>query len=294
MTNYKSLISKIGIGTVQFGLEYGINNKNGKPNFKTISEILKLAMIEKIDLIDTARNYGTSENAIGQFLLQNKGIFKIVTKFKSSNEKELHKSISDSLSALNVDSLYALLFHDFSDYKNNTSLLTELGKYQKNKIVNKIGFSLYFPDQLDYLFNHEVKFDIIQIPFNIFDRRFEKYFDILKEKKIEIHTRSIFLQGLFFKDLNDLPDHFLTVKNKLKHLHMIADKYNFTIAELSIGFALAKKQIDRIIVGVDSIENLKDNISTASKYKYKEEIIDDLLCLAIDDEQILLPMHWRL
>lgn len=288
------MINRFGIGTVQFGLEYGINNKNGKPNQKKITELLNLALKEKIDLLDTARNYGTSEEAIGLFLLQNEEVCKIVTKFKSSNKEELQKSISDSLDALNVKSLYALLFHDFSDYENNTSLLTELEGYQKKRIVKKIGFSLYLTDQLDYLLDNEVNFDIIQIPFNIFDRRFGKYFDILKEKKIEIHTRSIFLQGLFFKDLDSLPKHFMVVKNKLKQLQMVADKYNITIAELSIGFALAHKQIDRIIIGVDTIENLRDNISLVSKFEYRKKIRNELLSLAIDDEQILLPMNWRL
>ena len=86
----------------------------------------------------------------------------------------------------------------------------------------------------------------------------------------------------------------MSIKNKLRHVQMVADKYNISIAELSIRFALAKNQIDRIIVGVDSVENLKDNISIVSKYKYRKEIIKDLQSLAIDDEHILLPMNWRL
>ena len=145
------MINRLGIGTVQFGMEYGINNKNGMLNQKIITDILNLATKEKIDLLDTARNYGTSEDVIGLFLSKNKGICKIVTKFKSANAKELQRSIYESLNALNVNSLYALLFHDFSDYKNNPSLLIELEEYQKNKIAKKIGFSLYLTDQLDYL-----------------------------------------------------------------------------------------------------------------------------------------------
>ena len=171
---------KIAIGTVQFGLNYGISNSGGAVNLDMIDKILKLCKQNNLDMLDTAQSYGNSEFQIGQFV--SKG-FKIVTKLKPEIKgHEILISIKESIKNLKQKRLYGLLFHNFSDYKENPESYETLKNVKKDGLIQKIGFSLYYPQDLELLFENDIEFDLIQIPFNIFDQRFLPYFKELKSK----------------------------------------------------------------------------------------------------------------
>lgn len=282
-------LKKLGIGTVQFGLNYGINNQIGIVPQVEIDKILDLAKKFDIKLIDTAISYGISENVIGESGFGSN--FEVVTKLPS-NVNNIEKEINGSLSRLKIPSLYGCLFHDINDFKNNHKLLGTLESMKFNGLTKKVGFSVYFPQEVEYLFEKGVRFDLIQLPYNLFDRRFEYLFPILKDKNIEIHVRSVFLQGLFFKPIESLGKHFDTVKEKLFLLRKYCLSKKIPLNNLLIHFVLTNQYIDKIIIGVDNVKNLRENIEIIEDFQENLQL-EDLLLFKEMDENILIPYNWK-
>jgi len=284
---------KLALGTVQFGLDYGINNKEGKIPKDNVFEILKFAFENDISVLDTAHSYGDSESIIGEFVRKNKSNFKIVSKISSTNPKDTEKFFKESLKKLNIDCIYGYLLHNFKSFLENKESWSKLEHLKAEGKVEKIGFSLYYPEEVKYLLENDISFDVIQVPFSIFDQRFSKIFPLLKEKGVEIHVRSIFLQGLMFKDPNGLEEKFIKIKDKLLTLLSISEETKIPISALCINFASLNKNIDKVLVGVDCLENLKNNIRALGSQKEVKKVYEKLLKLKEDDEEIILPFNWN-
>ena len=287
-------MNKLALGTAQFGLDYGINNRRGKIPVNEVFAILNYAFTKKIDTLDTAHDYGDSEKIIGQYLHATNQSFKIISKSAPLSPKHLDAFFYQSLKNLKVNNLYGYLIHDFDKFKANPAILSQLQKYKKRGRVKKIGFSLYYPHQLEYLLKNKVKFDLIQIPFSIFDQRFVSYLPKLKSNSIEVYARSIFLQGLVFKKIADLPKKILKIKPKLQSLSKISKKWQIPIAAVCLNFVWNNRYIDKVVIGVDSKKNLEENINNIGFVKIieKEEVTRQLTLLKEDDETIILPINW--
>ena len=286
-------IKKLALGTVQFGLKYGINNQNGQIPKEEARKILDYAFKHGIDTLDTAQVYGTSEKIVGELVKQGKYCFKIISKLAADvrNAEKLDVCFTSSLLNLGSDQLYGYLFHDFTSYKDNPRLLSEIVKLKEEGKVRKIGFSLYYPEEVDYLIENQVPFDIVQFPMNVFDQRFDRCLDALKKKNIEVHIRSVFLQGLMFKRPESLEDYFMKIKPKIIKLNQLADELNVSIASLCLNFITQKPQVDKVVIGVDSLDNLKENIHSLT-YRIPEDIIIFLKTLNEESEKIILPFNW--
>ena len=140
-------MSKIILGTVQFGLDYGINNNNGKPNHNEVKSILDYAYKNNITFLDTAEAYGDSHEIIGKYHANSNNKFKVITK-SVQLELDLPKNISDRinhhLKILNIDNLYCYMFHNYDDFKNYFNLFKlELLELKSRGIIKKIGVSLH-------------------------------------------------------------------------------------------------------------------------------------------------------
>lgn len=293
MTNIKSVYhSKIGIGTVQFGLDYGISNTKGKVSANEVNQILNLAQKEGISYLDTARAYGNSECVLGSFMNTFDNQFNIVSKILP-NAKNVYQEINNSLQGLQVEKIYAYLFHDFDTFKNQPSLWEELKEIKSKEKVKKIGFSLYYPSQLEYLFENKVDFDILQIPYNLFDRRFEPYFEKLKSKNVEIHVRSVFLQGLFFMNLENLSSHFDSVSKKLTDFHSLAQIHQLDKAALPLFFVLNNPHIDITLLGLSSLSDLKTNLETIKSFEKIAQLNLDFTTFEEQNDEIILPFLWK-
>jgi aryl-alcohol dehydrogenase-like predicted oxidoreductase len=285
--------AKIALGTVQFGLAYGISNKKGQVSYGEVKDILRLSTKAGIDTLDTAYDYGTSEEVLGKVLKDEMLQYKIVSKLPViETSRELNEAIETSLRRLNQAKIYGYLIHDFDSFINKPNLWNELKKFKRQKVIQKIGFSLYYPHQLETLEKCQVDYDMIQVPFNVFDQRFVSFFPKLRERGVEIHTRSIFLQGLFFKKLSELPEHFNSIKNKIIGVQDIANKHHIQLNELLLGFGLLNENIDRIIIGVDSIEHLQKNLTVLNSIDKIKQIRDLLFPFKEEDEAIILPFNW--
>ena len=233
-------INKICIGSANFGMEYGLNKKSPllKKDIKEIFEFLKK---ENTIYIDTAANYKNSEIIIGKYSTKK---FKIITKIKKipkgvkDLEKWLKNEIYISCKKLRVNKIYGLLVHDTQDLKNKKKakkIYKTFDILKKSKIIEKIGLSIYNPNELDlYLKNYN--FEIVQAPLNIFDRRIinSGWLKKINEKGIEFFARSIFLQGLLIKDINKIDKFFSPYKKKFEKFEIWTQNVLKTFDSLKI------------------------------------------------------------
>lgn len=281
---------KLAIGTVQFGINYGINNKNGIPSDIDVSKIFNLSIKNNINYLDTSISYGNSEERISK-LASDK--FNIIT--KSNNVKssdELTSSFITSLSSLKIESVYGFLFHNADNLIDNHDLWNILVKFKNENKVNKIGYSIYDTKQIDYLLDKGFIPDIIQLPYSILDRKFEKYFMKLKKLGTEIHVRSVFLQGLYFMNKKQLPQKLLPLKKYLININTICDEFNVSIVELALNFVYENKYIDKIIIGVDSSNQLNQNIQMIKNWKSNNNINELINKITVKEQNLLSPINW--
>ena len=286
-------MNKIALGTVQFGMDYGISNKRGKIPRDEVFEILKEASEFGIDTLDTAYLYGESETVIGDFIKKYKKQFRLVTKSPDCKIEQIEDLFDISLKKLNIRRIYGYLIHNFQHYKENPKIWDILEKLKKENKIQKIGFSLYYPSELECLLKKKIEIDIIQVPYSIFDRRFEPFFNEIKNKNVEIHVRSVFLQGLVFKNPEELVGHFAKIKEKILALNSLSMKYDIPMGALCLNFAILNDSVDKVVVGVDSIENFKENVSSLDYLTDVRNIINQLSQFKEDDEKIILPVNWK-
>lgn len=291
--NKNPLVNKLGLGTVQFGLKYGINNLRGQIPSKEVFEILDYATEVGINTLDTAYTYDESEDVIGEYISKSDKQFNIISKLPSKTDMTISVAIDRSLKKLHIKKLYGYLIHDFNKFRDNPQLISALIKIKNEGLIQKIGFSLYYPIELDTLLKEKVKFDMVQLPYNVFDQRFAPYFTILKEKNIEIHIRSVFLQGLVFKKPINLPKYFLPIRKHLEDLNKLADGLNVSISSLCLNFVLNNEFMDKVIIGVDSINNLKENLENLNDAEKVKRVMNRFFNLSFKDEKIILPVNWK-
>ena len=284
---------KLGLGTVQFGMDYGINNTKGKVLKEEVFEILEVAWNNGIDMLDTSALYGESEYVIGQFLKENNVPFKIISKLPPCDADDIETRFCESLKKLNRDKLFGYLIHDFDSFRKNRHIWDILQKMKSQKKVEKIGFSLYYPQEVEYIMMENIEFDMVQVPFSIFDQRFSGIFEVLRERNVEIHVRSVFLQGLVFKNALTMHEIFDNFRDKLSSLHSISQDINVSISALCLNFAVLNEYIDKVIIGIDSLSNLQENINALRYQDRVGDVYNSLLNLKEGNEKIILPFNWE-
>jgi aryl-alcohol dehydrogenase-like predicted oxidoreductase len=299
-----SLLNKLVLGTVQFGLDYGINNPNGKPAKEKSFEMLDFAHKNGIRIFDTADTYGDAEEILGEFL-QNQnlgGEIKIITKLKLNIDSKSQSRIFDviainleeSLKQLQRNYVDGYLLHD-PEYLKNEKIVSVLNNFKKEGIIKNVGVSVY--EEADAIYATNLKeIDYIQIPYNIFDQRLDKtdFFQLAKKKSKTVFGRSAFLQGLFFVPEKKIPLHLENAKVYLRELDKIINKYNLSRRQIALLFLLKNKNIDYVVFGVDNIKQLKENIDIAEENIDCEQCIEELKDKFISIEKnIISPNLWK-
>ena len=281
--------NKLILGTVQFGLNYGINNTQGKPEKENVFQILSYAYESGIRYLDTAELYGNAHDLIGEFhKLYPAKKFEIITKFPHEFESSLDDKIYTYLDQLAVSHLHAILFHSFDSYVKHRSELN--GKIDK---VIKIGVSVYTNAQMEAVIN-DANIDIIQLPFNLFDNIHLRgvLLKKAKEKNKIIHTRSAFLQGLFFMKKDNPNKIRVKLEKELKLISNISLKYSISIGSLALKYCLQQPHIDGVLIGVDSLAQLKENIEY-TETNVSDEYMKEINAIRIDDIELLNPSLWK-
>lgn len=286
-------MSKIVLGTVQFGLPYGISNKRGQIPRKEVFDILGTALKSGITMLDTANAYGDSEQVIGDFIREKRLKFKIISKLPQCKIGQVKTIAEESLDRLAIKSFYGYLFHDIRTYVKDPAIYKLLCGLKEKRVIRKIGFSLYNTKDLEFILKKNIKIGLVQVPYSVFDRRFEKYFTLLKKKNIEIHVRSVFLQGLVFKNPETLPNYFNPAKSNLSAFIRISRESGIPLVSLALGFVLSNRLIDKVLVGVDSLKNLREIINSQDDMKRVRAVYSKLALLEIRNNKILLPFNWK-
>jgi len=245
--------SKLVLGSVQFGMHYGISNQDGSPENEELNQILDFANQIGVQIIDTASAYGSAEERLGIASKQ----FKIVSKIRPGTAAtDVQEELESSLNRLEQEQLYGLLLHSFDDYQKDQSIWAALKEMKAQGKVERIGFSLYKPEQLKEVMENGHIPDLIQVPFNLYDRRFQALSELITRNKIEVHVRSAFLQGLFFFEADQLPGYFDPITQKQEKFRKLCTT-NTKVISTAINFILSQHWVSKVLVGVNSTGELK-------------------------------------
>lgn len=294
-------ISKIGLGTVQWGMSYGIANETGQANSSEVEKIMQLARQSGICFLDTAYAYGNAEDVIGEKkIIANN--FNIITKTKPLDSKRINKkqlcevedAFKESFDKLNCESLYGLLVHNADNLlvEGSNNIWHFMQHLKSINKVKKIGVSVYEPLQLEKVLE-KYNIDIVQFPFNIYDQRFTKnnLIERLQEKSIEINVRSVFLQGLLLMKPENLPKYFSSIGKHHAMLYKTFQEMKLSPLEACLLFCLKLKAIDKVIVGCENIKQLKEIIRVNKKNMVYD--FEELSGFKLEDEGIIIPMKWQ-
>jgi aryl-alcohol dehydrogenase-like predicted oxidoreductase len=287
---------KLGLGTVQFGMPYGIA-RGGVPSQTEISAMLEDARDDGIDILDTAPAYGESERRLGVALAATPG-FRVVTKtpafaapvFGAEHAVRLRETFVRSLDALGRERVYALLVHRADDVLGHGGerLVDALHEFQRDGRVEKIGVSVYSGDQLDRVLD-VFQPDLVQLPLNVFDQRLlhSGHLAKLAERGIEVHARSVFLQGLLLMAPDAVPERMALAREHLAHYRAALSDLACTPLEAALGFLANIAGVACALVGVVSREQLAECVAAA-----RRAVRTDFARFASDCRELIDPRCW--
>lgn len=292
-----SRLRKLGLGTVQWGLGYGVSNKQGMTPPEIVAQILVAAKEAGVEVLDTASLYGESERVLGANRLDG---FRIVTKtprfgtarITEANCTQLVQVFSQSLQKLACDKVYGLLCHHVEDLlvPGGDKLWDAMCRLKGDGRVEKIGVSVYDSHQVDRLLK-KLRPDLIQLPVNVLDQRLLKDGTLarLHDAGVEIHVRSVFLQGLLLMPLEQVPSYFSPIRNLLESWHAAAKSQGLSLVQAALTFARDIPYIDTVLVGV---ENLEQFHACCNDFSHPSTF--DASGLACDNPEFLNPALWKL
>lgn len=288
------MVERLALGTVQFGLEYGVANRSGQVSPDDAATILDRALEMGIDTLDTAIAYGVSEETLGRIGVQR---WNVVTKLPAVPESSddlagwVEDAVTGSLRRLRISKLHGLLLHDPRQLAGTIGdpLFEALGHLKEQRLVEKIGVSIYHPADLDALCGR-YSLDLVQAPLNVLDRRLvtSGWLARLHGAGTEVHVRSVFLQGLLLMPNRRRPPGFGRWQPLWDRWDNWLSYSNLTPLRASLGFALSEPAVDRVVVGVDNVAQLEEifaAVGAAVPAPPTELMTDDL--------DLIDPSRWK-
>ena len=294
-------LSRMTLGTVQLGLNYGIANSEGKPDTKKAYSILDMAIDSGVNCLDTASGYGDSEKVIGEWMKNrefNRDSVSIVTKFKLGDisaedvEYNLIGSVESSLVALGTDYVDYLLMHDASEYeKFGKEIDGAIKKLIKQGCVKAAGASGYDYDGIKEIIKKDM-YTAFQIPVNMIDQRLTDI-EVKELKAKTIFARSVYLQGLVFMNTQQLYGNLKEIAPFIKKIRKIADEFNYSVARLAMGYVNSLSYIDSLVVGADNPGHVSDNAKLIKTPKFAGDMIHKIKTeLAGAPDWLFYPWLW--
>ena len=247
-------------------MTYGIANRDGQPAFAQVADMLRIASERGVRLLDTAHVYGEAEDALGAHGAASLG-FDIVTKtarvgsarITEGDVANVSAAFAASLASLKCERVYGLLVHQPGVLlaEGGQRLWDALDSFKAEGLVGSIGVSVYDPAQLESLLDR-YELDLVQLPLNIYDQRFMRsgLLAQLRQRQVEVHARSVFLQGLLLLPPDELPARFSGLCPHHANLHEWFRKTALSPLEGCLHFALRQPDVDRIIVGCETAAQL--------------------------------------
>tara|TARA_Y100001960_G_C14652739_1_gene816754 strand:- start:311 stop:1183 length:873 start_codon:yes stop_codon:yes gene_type:complete len=288
------MISRLALGSAQFGLPYGIANKEGQVSSDKVTQIINRARAAGMNTLDTAISYGGSEFVLGEVGI---GRWQVISKLpgipKDCEDIDawVNESVDSSLKRLKISKLRGLLLHRPEQLlgSKGDAIYQALVSIQKRGGTEKIGISVYDPSELDSIWPR-YQFDIVQAPFNILDRRLilSGWLGRLSQAGIEIHVRSVFLQGLLLMDKASRPEKFKRWQPLWDEWHRWLTDQALTPLQACLAYVIAQTEIDLIVVGVESLQQLVQIIDSCEKniHEFPNDIMSGDTCL-------INPTEWE-
>lgn len=301
-TNSQEPRTRLALGTVQFGLAYGVANEGGQVSLAEAARTVQLARDTGVDCLDTAIAYGESEQVLGRIGVAD---FKIVSKLPllpetcSDIPSWVERELEASLRRLGVPSLHGLLLHRSAYLLGTTGdrLIAALERVQSAGLVRKIGVSIYDPSELDPIMGR-ARLELVQAPLNIMDRRMQTsgWLSRLQQAGVEVHTRSAFLQGLLLLPRERIPPKFKPWAALWDQWSSILKQSPQTAVEACLAYPLSRPEVSRVIVGVDNAEQLRALIAAQPKAHLSAgaagPTANDWSCMISTDERLINPANW--
>lgn len=297
-----SPVQRLGLGTVQWGMPYGITNRKGMTPPSVVGELLSQAMQARLTLLDTAWAYGEAENVLGKQGAASLG-FSIVTKTRPLKgldvlPEEAARMVEDgfrtSLERLKARSVYGLMTHHADDLlgPSGDAIWGAMKKLQLEGLVQKIGCSLYSPQQFFELMAR-YPLALVQIPYNIYDQRFvaSGMAEVARVRNVEVHARSAFLQGILLSKPEDLPTQFHGIRDHHASLWNEFGLMGLSPLQATLGFSLSCPEIAKVILGCEGNEQL-DGILKAVIARPPANAFEGFSRFAIHDETVINPGRW--
>lgn len=289
------MTSRLALGTVQFGLPYGVANISGQVRSYEAAAILQQAWAAGVDTLDTAIAYGGSEQRLGEIGVEG---WHVVSKLPAmpSGCKDIagwvQEAVKCSLRRLNIDCLYGLLLHRPQQLlePGGEDLYAALAGLKDKGLVGKIGVSIYDPEELDRLWLH-FQLDLVQAPFNILDRRIETsgWLTRMRRAGTEVHIRSVFLQGLLLMGAARKPQKFDRWNPLWDRWDRWLKEQEVTPLQACLGFVLSQQEIGRVVVGVDNRGQLQEILDAA-----EVGVPQPPDFLKTDDPDLINPSRWSM
>ncbi len=295
---------KLRLGTVQFGMDYGILG-NKKPAFEDAISWLDYATQNGISAIDTARAYGTAEEVVGEFIRRKtipREKLTISTKMRPNMLEELAPDVYEKtilgelkkqLQVLNTDYVDEYVFHS-ARYAFDKDKLKAIQIAKKYGLAKEVGVSVYEPEEAIACIESGMV-DFIQMPYSIFDQRMKKA-DVFRKANnacIKVDTRSAFIQGLIMMEEDQVPDFLVEAKPIVRKITEICEEENLNKIHLAISYVKREREISHLVFGVDSLEQLKQDIGFFEKDI--DETLLDKIGKQFDDikAEIVMPSLWK-
>lgn len=276
--------SKLMLGTVQFGMNYGVANTNGKPSFDTVKTILKTAYDGGVTALDTAPEYGDSEEVIGR-ALRELGLadrFRIVTKIPKlpagcDAEKLIAESLENSLRKLRIGRAAAALLHAEEDFIYLDVLKSMVGK----GLIEAAGVSLNTAVHRD----DGKSADCLQVPASLLDRRFDNCFGKA--------GRHVFVRGAYMQGMLLMPEEKVFIPEVVERRRKL-EALGIPMAELALRFLFSKPGPKSILTGVETVEQLEENIRIAALPPLGESDLRKIEAIAFPElpEMCVSPYFW--
>ncbi|MFA6100905.1 MAG: aldo/keto reductase [Victivallaceae bacterium] len=291
--------SKLMLGTVQFGLNYGIANTAGKPSYENARDIIQAAYESGVNCLDTAAGYGDSEAVLGRALaeLNLKDKMEVISKVpgisqqnlsESAAERFIVESVENSLARLGIKRLTACLFHVEQDIK----YIGILQSLERKGLIGGAGISLDTNQYCNDAIAAGIKY--VQLPYNILDKRFDAFFSLAQKNGIVVFARSVYLQGLLLMPEDKIRESLHEVIPIRCKLACLAADAGMDMSELCMRFVLSNPAITSVLTGVDNIEQFKHNLQLIEKGPLSAALQQKIKAsIPLLDEKIIRPSLWN-
>jgi len=291
-----NIAEKYILGTVQLGLDYGINNASGKPSEDEAHAMLDAAWAQGVRTLDTAEVYGNAHEVIGNYhRSRSDRRFKVVTKFLAASllEQGVEQGLRSVLEELHVERLEGWMFHNPAELDRHMALVDEMAGLQSTGLVGRIGVSVYTNEDVIRAANTR-HVGLLQMPFNLLDNGGirQEAISAAKAAGIEMHVRSVFLQGVFFMDTARLPQSLQPLLPYLEELRLLAEGSNLEIPQLALGYPFQHPDIDGVVIGTDNAQQIQRNMQMASA-DIGAGLRAQIEAIRVQEAEMLNPSNWN-